>query len=61
MRKQTQECISTGFANAEVRLDALWSFQPHRWNNFIMKVFDFHSMDGHAARQAAGYTKAIRR
>ena len=21
---------------------------------FTMKVFDFHSMDGHAARQAAG-------
>ena len=40
MRKQTQECLSTGFTNAEVRLDALWSIQPHRWklchaSNFI--------------------------
>ncbi len=24
------------------------------YNVFIMKVFDFHSMDGHAARQASG-------
>ena len=30
MRKQTQECLSTGFTNAKVRLDALWSIQPHR-------------------------------
>ena len=34
MRKQTQECLSTGFTNAEVRLDALWSIQPHSWNKF---------------------------
>ncbi len=34
MRKQTQECLSTGFTNAKVGLDALWSIQPHSWKLF---------------------------
>ena len=39
MRKQTQECISTGFTNAEVRLDALWSNQPHSWKFLSPCIF----------------------
>ena len=34
MRKQTQERVSTGFANVGVRLDAPRSVQPHRWKYF---------------------------
>jgi len=34
MRKHTQKRVSADFANVEVRLDAPWSVQPHRWKFF---------------------------